>query len=123
MDYFDIVDIPIPVDDGVIAASISFSLNLFRPYVRRPAEVPSAVSASSALENTSATDIPNDQISTSLAPPWPSPVCQDDIATDDKLDGSMIVVKNTTTVDEEIVKRRWYREEMRQTPVSHAVKI
>ena len=120
----DLVDIPVPVDEGVLAASISFSVNLFRPYARRPTEVLSTiVSTSSASENPSVTDIPTDQVSTSLPSPSPSPVCQDDITTDDKMDGSMIVVKNTTTVDEEIVKRRWYCEEMRQSPVYHPVKI
>lgn len=112
------VDIPVAVDEGVLAASISFSVNLFRPYVRRPVDVTSTiVSASSIPEKLPVTDNSNDQVSMSLPELTHSPVSQDEIATDDKLDGGM-VVKNTTTVDEEIVKRRWYREEMRQSPVS-----
>ena len=109
------VDVPVSIDEGVLAASISFSVNLFRPYVRRPTRT--IVSASSIPEKPPVTDNCNDPVSTSLPEPAHSPVSQDEIATDDMLDGSMVVVKNTTTVDEEIVKRRWYREEMRQSPV------
>jgi hypothetical protein len=117
------VDIPIAVDEGVLAASISFSVNLFRPYVRRSIDVTSAVmSASSIPKKPSVTDDSNEQISTSLPKPEYSPIPQDKIVADDKLDGSMVVVKNTTTVDEEIVKRRWYREEMRQSPVPDPLK-
>ena len=39
--------------------------------------------------------------------------------TDDKSDDSIIVVKGVTSLEEtEGVKRRWFREEMRQSPVS-----
>ena len=113
-----VVDIPVAVDEGVLAASISFSVNLFRPYVHRPVEVTSTiVSVSSIPEKLPMTDDSNDQVSISLRELAHSPVSQDEMATEDKLDGGMIV-KNTITVDEEIVKRRWYREEMRQSPVS-----
>jgi hypothetical protein len=113
------VDIPGDVDEGVLAAFISFSVNLFRPYVRRPVDITSTVaSASSIPEKPPVTDNSSDQVSTSLSELEHSPVSQGEIAADEKLDVSMVVVKNTTTVDEEIVKRRWYREEMRQSPVS-----
>lgn len=113
------VDIPVDVDEGVVAAFISFSVNLFRPYVRRPVDPTSTIgSASSIPEKPLVTDNSSDQVSTSLSELPHSPVSQGEIAADEKLDESMVVVKNTTTVDEEIVKRRWYREEMRQSPVS-----
>jgi hypothetical protein len=43
---------------------------------------------------------------------------------DDKSDDGVVVVRGTTAFEEtEGVKRRWFREEMRQSPVSRLQKM
>lgn len=112
-------EVDMPVDEGVLAAFISFSADLFRPYVRRPIDITSTiVSASSIPEKRPVTGDSNEQTPTSPPEPADSEASQDESSADDKLDGSIVVVKNAMNVDEEIIKRRWYREEMRQSPVS-----
>lgn len=120
-----VASIEAPVTTGTIVmdASVSISFNIYRPYIRRPTKVQSSVDSSShSPESLAVAGILSNTVSTLLPGSIESPVSivpEDEIATDDKSDVSLLVVNSATALDEmENVKRRWFREEMRQSLVS-----
>ena len=91
------------MDPGLVAsASVSFSINLFRPYILHPPDCQQEKgSRSSGQRDPSVSE---------------NPPIQDEVAKDST--GEMGIVKSSISIDEEIVRRRWFHEEMRQSPVS-----
>ena len=98
---------------------------IFRPYTRRANPVgpisPSPSSPAKHFPTVTAKDdglempvIADDTVVSMVVASDDRPVTP----TDDKSDDSIVVVKGMTSFDEtEGVKRRWFREEMRQSPV------
>lgn len=114
-----------PLTSGslIVDTLLSVSFSVYRPYFRRPIEVQSsATSTVSGPEKSPIPDISNGTVAPSLPEPVESPSStapQDEITSDDKSDDSVVIVKSAAAIDEmEGVKRRWFREEMRQSPVS-----
>ena len=128
-----LVDIPVeplrlatadnPTGSGTIVVNASVTFNVIRPYIRRSANVSDNSSEIAAqkppvlkAEQGPATFPHHDPFSLDLQRPiTPS---REEGTSDDRSDGSIVVVKAATyNEDADGVKRRWFREEMRQSPV------
>ena len=97
----------------VVNASVTF--NLYRPYLRRAVSSPIPEKQPiPEIEQDITTTLPEDRLQSTM------PVEPNEALTpDDKSDGSVVFVKPATSnEDAEGVKRKWFREEMRQSPVS-----
>jgi hypothetical protein len=125
------VDIPVeplrlatvdnPTGAGTIVVNASLTFNLYRPYIRRTVNMDSTPPVTS--EKQPPADMEQDITQTIPEDPFQPTMAiepQEALTPDDKSDGSVVLVKAATSnEDAEGVKRRWFREEMRQSPVSH----
>ena len=118
-------------DSPVVGRDTSaFVQCIFRPYTRRSKTVDPAPSTLSAPEKQTLALTATDDVTEK------SSICVDTTATmaesdarpvtpaDDKSDDGIVVARGVTAFEEtEGVKRRWFREEMRQSPVSRLQKM
>ena len=104
---------------GTIVVNASLTFNLYRPYIRRTVNMDSTPPVTS--EKQPPADMEQDITQTIPEDPFQPTMAiepQEALTPDDKSDGSVVLVKAATSnEDAEGVKRRWFREEMRQSPV------
>ena len=108
-----------PIGSGTIVVNASLTFNVYRPYIRRSVNVDSPPPVTT--EKPHIPDIEQDITKSIPEDPFQSTMAvepQEELTPDDRSDGSVVLVKAATSnEDADGVKRRWFREEMRQSPV------
>jgi epidermal growth factor receptor substrate 15 len=117
---------PSPSRNIVLDGSIMISFNVYRPYIHRRTET--SPEPAVTKEESSSTQVTSETIegnaettktTTTTTTTTETITTTDDAATDDSSDATVVVEQGAhSSFEPEGVKRRWFREEMRQSPVS-----